>query len=1031
MARKTYRPGRTLVVFFLGVLLAYGLVALTGTWKPELGLDLQGGTRIQLQALGNPSKDSLEEARSIIDQRVNGQGVAEAEVTTQGSEFVVVEIPGENRRDLVELVQRQAQLRFRLVACSDGDPTPCSAQAAPDPGSAPTAPVETPGTGVTAPPSSPPASPSTSASPTASESSPGGANRPPVGFADGTDAPTQSPTDKASQTPSGDSSPTDEPTGQPTDQPTDETTDAPAEGGPSSVEAELKWMNAPTGPQVQQFNQFTCDPDGTLLKADGTPAALVDDSDKPLVACSMPEQSSDGEPIEPSIKYLLSRAVVEGTELDSASAGIPQNDVSWVVNLQIGGDGKDDFTKISRALYGTEDQFAIVLDGKVLSAPTMNGIITNGDAQISGNFTESSATSLATSLKYGALPISFSDDATIDQIGPSLAGNQLSAGLTAGLFGIILVMLYCLFYYRGLGLVVIASLLVAAAVTYAMVLLLSEAANFTLTLPGIAGLIVAVGITADSFIVFFERIRDEMRDGKSMRVAVEVRLASRPEHLPCRRHRLAAGGGGAVHLRRRRGQGLCVRARPLDPDRPGGLLLVHQTDGVVACPLQVLQPRAPTVRPRRRRTGRRVDQPRRAGHRRHRGREGLMGKFARLGNELYTGKKSIDFVGRRWIWYSVSALIVLVAILGLTVKHLNMGIEFTGGAQFTVTVPTDEANQDTADKLRETVASSGIDNASSPIVNTQGETAIVVQTEPLTEEESNEIGALLRETAGVGQDAISEREIGASWGEEVAKRSATGLVVFLILVVLFIWAYFRQWKMSVAALVALVHDVLITIGVYALSGFEVTPATVTGLLTILGFSLYDTVVVFDKVRENTNNLRQTRMTYAGAANLAVNQTLVRSINTSIVALIPVGVILYVSAVQLGSSSLKDLSLALFVGTAAGVYSSIFIATPLLAHLKSGESEVVLAERRAKARAKQADRYASVPVFTDDTVVEPGSEPDDEIEDEGPVEQPTGPRAPDAMGRGRTTPTPRRPVGESRSSGRQQPSRQPKSQRKKP
>ena len=387
-----------------------------------------------------------------------------------------------------------------------------------------------------------------------------------------------------------------------------------------------------------------------------------------------------------------------------------------------------------------------------------------------------------------------------------------------------------------------------------------------------------------------------------------------------------------------------------------------------------------------------------------------MGKFAKLGNELYTGRKSIDFIGRRWLWYAISGTLVLLAILALSVKGLNMGIEFTGGAQFTVTLPSDQANQETADELRDAVGESGIDNASSPIVTTQGDTGVVVQTEPLTTDEATEITGIIAETAGVTDpdDDISQEEIGASWGEEVAERSATGLVVFLILVVLFIWAYFRQWKMSIAALVALVHDVLITIGVYALSGFEVTPATVTGVLTILGFSLYDTVVVFDKVRENTKNLRQTRMTYAAAANLAVNQTLVRSINTSIVALIPVGVILYVSAVQLGNGSLKDLSLALFVGTAAGVYSSVFIATPLLAHLKSGETEVVLAERRAKARAKQADRYASVPVFADDLPVsdadpDDSDDPDAVLDDEGPVSQPAGPRQPDALGRGRTAP----------------------------
>ena len=240
--------------------------------------------------------------------------------------------------------------------------------------------------------------------------------------------------------------------------------------------------------------------------------------------------------------------------------------------------------------------------------------------------------------------------------------------------------------------------------------------------------------------------------------------------------------------------------------------------------------------------------------------------------------------------------------------------------------------------------------------------------------------------------------------------------------------------MSVGAIVALAHDVVITIGVYALSGFEVTPATVTGLLTILGFSLYDTVVVFDKVRENTKNLRESRTTYAKAANLAVNQTLVRSINTSVVALIPVGAILYVGAVQLGASTLKDLALALFVGMAAGAYSSIFIATPLVVQLKAGETDVIQAEKRDKARQKklEADRYASVPAFTEDMPVhdEPGVS--DEPEVDAPVSRPVSPtgeaRAPEAAGRGRVAPQAHGPVRPSSAAGRQQPTRQPRSKR---
>ncbi len=290
-------------------------------------------------------------------------------------------------------------------------------------------------------------------------------------------------------------------------------------------------------------------------------------------------------------------------------------------------------------------------------------------------------------------------------------------------------------------------------------------------------------------------------------------------------------------------------------------------------------------------------------------------------------------------------------------------------------MPADQVTQDTADEVREAVANSGVDNASSPVVTTSSREGIIVQTEPLTSDESAEIAQVLLDTTGASPDDLSQSEIGASWGQEVAERALLGLAVFLVLVVLFIWAYFREWKMSVAALVALAHDVVITIGVYAISGFEVTPATVTGILTILGFSLYDTVVVFDKVRENTKNLRESRTTYAKAANLAVNQTLVRSINTSIVALIPVGCILYAGAVMLGSGSMKDLALALFVGMAAGVYSSVFIATPLLVHLKSRESDVVQAEKRDRARQRaQVDRYASVPAFTEDLPLqdEPGA-----------------------------------------------------------
>ena len=410
--------------------------------------------------------------------------------------------------------------------------------------------------------------------------------------------------------------------------------------------------------------------------------------------------------------------------------------------------------------------------------------------------------------------------------------------------------------------------------------------------------------------------------------------------------------------------------------------------------------------------------------------------FSTLGNRLYSGETSINFVGRKWLWYAISGVILLLAVLGLSVKGLDMGIEFVGGAEYKVKVA--DASQNLADKVRQDVADTGIAAAQQPVVTTSGAGYVIAQVKPVSNAESDQIKAVIAKDTGASATDIQTTEIGPSWGQEIAKRAAMGLVVFLVLVMLFIWAYFREWKASVAAIVALAHDIVITVGVYALSGFEVTPATVTGILTILGFSLYDTVVVFDKVRENTKNLRESRTTYARAANLAVNQTLVRSINTSVVALIPVGAILYVGAVQLGASTLKDLALALFVGMAAGAYSSIFIATPLLVQLKSNETAVIQAEKRDRARRKQleADPYAAVPVFTDDMPVREGAtdvdEADEELDEGAPVSRPattsSQSRAPEAAGRGRVAPQAHGPVRPSPSSGRSQPSRQPRSKR---
>ena len=475
MPKTAPRPGRTLIVFGLCIAVLYGLAAIGGTWKPRLGLDLEGGTRITLTAVDSGGEsitpEKMREAAGIVDQRVNGTGVSEAEVTTQGDRNIVVEIPGENRADLVDAVKRTAQLRFRLVAGSPQPGTPAASESA-------------------SPDASPSGSPSGTPTPKARNgqqpSETASPNPRPAPFADPSPTPAPTPAPTPSQ-PAQPSAPADQP--QVTQQ-------------GASVDDPLAWSQNPGVEWLQKLAQFECPEEGA--------APVADNPDEPIIACN-----------EDGLKFLLSKSLIEGTELSSASYGTPQGGVGWAVNLNFKSSARQVFGDTTTALNRNGGTFAIVLDGQVISYAGVNEPILDGNAQITGDFTESEASSLANSLKYGALPIKFAKP-TVETIGPSLAGNQLSAGILAGAIGLAIVMIYCLFYYRGLGIVVVASLFVAAIITYAVVLVLATAAGLALTLPGIAGLIVGVGITADSFIVYFERIRDEMRDGRSMRVAVET-----------------------------------------------------------------------------------------------------------------------------------------------------------------------------------------------------------------------------------------------------------------------------------------------------------------------------------------------------------------------------------------------------------------------------------------------------------------------------------------------------------------------------
>ena len=322
-----------------------------------------------------------------------------------------------------------------------------------------------------------------------------------------------------------------------------------------------------------------------------------------------------------------------------------------------------------------------------------------------------------------------------------------------------------------------------------------------------------------------------------------------------------------------------------------------------------------------------------------------MSRIAQFTSGLYSGDISFDFVGRRKLWYIVSAVLLAISLGSLAVNGLKFGVEFSGGAVFTI--PSENCSVEVARDAAAEQVPEGV-----PIVTEisgQSGRQLKVQTVDLSPGQTGAVSQSLAEACDVPVGDVSTQVIGPSWGEQITNKALTGLAVFLVLIVFYLSITF-EWRMAVAALVALFHDVFITVGVYSLVGFEVTPATVIGVLTILGYSLYDTVVVFDKVKENVRGVQATsRMTYSEAANLAVNQTLVRSINTSIVGLLPVASLLFVGAYVLGAGTLKDLALALFVGIAVGTYSSIFIATPVLAQMKEREPAMQALAKRVNAR----------------------------------------------------------------------------------
>jgi protein-export membrane protein SecD/preprotein translocase SecF subunit len=794
------RPRRTLIVLFIVMV---GMVLLgAGRSMPKLGLDLEGGTSVTLTAVtGNgkaPSADQMDESVKIMNDRVNDLGVSEAQVTRQGSDVIVIQVPGRGQHKLLGLIGATAKLQFRQVYAEQA--------AAPSP--------------------------------------PGGT-----------------------------------------------------------------FQGDPDKAVVTQFQQADCSKKGTQL------AGADEEAKRWVAACD-----KDG-----TGKYLLGPVRVQGEQINSAEAMPPdpgQGRPGWAVDLTFKSRGAGQFYDVTRDAYTTYRndpasplrKVAIVLDGRAISAPEItNGPISGGRAEISGNagsFTEEYATDLAHVLKYGALPLEFTKSAE-SSVSPELGAEQLKAGLEAGGIGLALVVLYCLFYYRALGLVAIAGLAVSGLLTYMSVVLLGNFIDYRLSLAGVIGLVVAIGITADSFVVYIERVRDEVRAGHSLRLAAErgwrrarrTILVADAVSFMCGLVLYMVSVGSVQGFAFTLGLTTLIDVAVVSLFGKPIISLLAGTD--------ILGPdRAPGRRDRVRTGGR-----------------GLLPRPGSIGERLNRGERSACVVSRRKLWYSISGAILIAGLTSLLTLGLNFGIEFKGGSVLQFNAP-----HTTAAQVARTIHSSGAVGGT-PIVQKTG-IGWRVQTEALDGDQVTKVQETLDNTYHLGgPDKVNPETVGPSWGSDISTKALQGLLIFLVLAVGYLSIAF-EWRMAAAAIVAMAHDLLLTAGVYSLVRFEVSPASVVGLLTILGYSLYDTVVVFDKVRENTAGLSRTSVVaYRDAAERAVDQTLTRSINTTLIALLPVAGLLFIGAGILRAGTLTDLALVLFIGILTGAYSSICIATPVLVGLK--------------------------------------------------------------------------------------------------
>ena len=658
----------------------------------------------------------------------------------------------------------------------------------------------------------------------------------------------------------------------------------------------------------------------------------------------------------------LYEPILTGADLTRVNISQPEHSAQYSVDLSLNDKGTAAFAKATKELAPTKGQIVIILDGEVQSAPAVQNEIGNGQVQITGNYTIQEAKDLQTILESGSLPVSF-EFAQAQTVGPTLGQDALHSGVLVAGIGLLLVILYLLFFYKGLGIIAALAMAVFAVLYLGILALLSRAGLFSLSLAGIAGIVLTIGMAADSSILTLERFREEIRMGRSVRAAsisgvrhailtsIDADLVTLVSAITL--FVLAAASVKGFGLTLALGIACdivmmlifkaplirllapkCIKRHPqlwgiqssLDAAEEYKELLTNTKDedalnaeagaGLTIPEIGVDRSSAAAASV--------------AGNtEKLSGTEGLKGA-----EELKVRKKrgglfmrhDINFLGARKVLLSLSALLVVLSLVVVGVKGLQFGIEFVGGTSITF----HNTGSVSLDQMRKAFDKAGEKDAVIQTTSTDGAEGFLIRTTTTKPDVAAAHADEVVADLGLTKDSFEVTTIGPDWGQSVINASLMAFGVSLVLIILYITARFRDYKMGVTAIISLLHDMILVMGVYALAGKEVNPSAIAALLTILGYSLYDTVVVFHRINDNVKE-SDIKCTFMTMANHSINQVFVRTINTTLSSLIPVVAMLF-----FGGATLQDFAFAMTIGLVAGSYSSIAVATPLYALWKTRE-----------------------------------------------------------------------------------------------